>query len=184
MYVSPLASVLSFRGVRPVLGDQVFLAPGARIIGDVMLGDQSSVWYNAVLRGDIHFIRIGRKTNIQDGCVLHVTADTHPVTIGHRVTVGHAAIIHGATIEDGCLIGMGAKILDGARVGAGAMVAAGSVVRPGAEIPPGVLAAGVPARVKRELTASESEEIALSSELYLGYSIQHALELGLIPGKS
>ena len=178
--VSPEARVVSFRGARPILGDRVFLAPGAMIIGDVILAEESSVWYQTVIRGDVNFIRIGRGTNIQDLCLIHGTTDVHPVRIGDSVTIGHGAIIHGASLEDGCLIGMGARILDGARVGAGALIGAGGVVPPGMEIPPRVLAVGSPARVKRALRPEESDGIRESAAHYLEYARLHARELGLI----
>lgn len=179
--VSPDARIQPYRGVRPVIGEGVFIAPGATLIGDVILAERASIWYQTVVRGDVHFIRIGRETNLQDAVVVHVTADTNPVTIGDRVTVGHGAIIHGATIEDGCLIGMGATVLDGARIGEGALIGAGSVVAPGTRIPPGSLALGSPARVKRALTGDEREMVRKAATLYLGYALDHARELGLIP---
>lgn len=179
MYISPDARVISFRGVRPVVANDVFIAPGAVVLGDVILGEKSSIWYNTVVRGDVHFIRIGRESNLQDGTVVHVTNDTFPTTIGDRVTIGHAAVVHGCTIEDGCLIGMRAVVLDGARVGEGTLVAAGSVVAPGDRIPPGVLAMGSPARVRRPLTAEEKERVREAASLYVGYAVDHARELGL-----
>lgn len=182
MFVSPDARIIPFRGVRPILGDGVFVAPGAMLIGDVMIGEKSSIWYQTVVRGDVHVIRIGRETNLQDSCVIHVTADTFSVTIGDSVTVGHGAIVHGAVIEDGCLIGMGATILDGARIGEGSLIAAGSVVAPGARIPPHVLAMGSPARVRRPLQPEERERVRAASELYVGYARAHALELGISNG--
>ncbi len=182
LFVSPDARLIPFHGVRPVLSDSVFIAPGVSLIGDVIVAERSSIWYGTVIRGDVHFIRIGRETNVQDNCVIHVTADTHSVTIGDQVTIGHGAIVHGATLEDGCLIGMGAKVLDGARVGEGALVGAGSLVAPGERIPPGMLALGSPARARRALTAEERERVRKSSELYVGYALQHAHELGLGKG--
>ena len=121
-WISPDARVLPFRGILPSLGSRVFLAAGAVVIGDVVLGDESSVWYNTVIRGDVHRIRIGARTNLQDSVTVHVTAKSHPTTIGDGVTIGHGAIIHGCTLEDGCLVGMGARVLDGAVVGAGAFI--------------------------------------------------------------
>ncbi len=179
--ISRDARVIPFRGIRPVLGDEVFLAPGAIVIGDVIIAERSSIWHNAVVRGDMNFIRIGRATNLQDQCTVHVTSDIHPVHIGDEVTIGHAAVIHGATLEDGCLIGMGAVVLDGARIGAGAMVAAGSVVPPGMNVPPRMLAQGVPARPKRALNEQETRDIRLSAERYVTYALHHAREMGLIP---
>ena len=168
--------------MRPVLGSRVFLAAGAVVIGDVVLGDESSVWYNAVIRGDIHRVRIGSRSNLQDSAVVHVTGGTGPTTIGDEVTVGHGAIIHGCTLEDGCLVGMGAKILDGARVGEGAFVGAGALVTPGLVIPPRVLALGVPARVVRSLGPEDSARVAEASALYVDYAEEHAREQGLLSG--
>jgi gamma-carbonic anhydrase len=172
------ARVFSFRGVRPVIGNEVFLAPGTLILGDVILGEQASIWYHAVVRGDINFIRVGRGTNLQDLSMIHVTEE-HPVRIGDGVTVGHSAVIHGATLEDGCLLGMGAIVLDGARIGEGAMVAAGALVPPGMEIPPRMLALGSPARIKRALTPEEGESIRQSALRYEELARLHVRELGL-----
>ena len=175
--ISRRALILPYHGVRPVIGDDVFLAPGSILIGDVILAEETSIWYQTVVRADVNFIRIGRRTNIQDGSVVHVTNQTHPVRIGEGVTVGHAAIIHGATLEDGCFIGMRALIMDGARIGPGAMVAAGSLVPPDMEIPPRVLAMGSPARVKRSLTQEEIQGIAQSASRYVEYAREHTAEL-------
>jgi len=139
------------------------------IVGDVRIGEESSIWFNAVLRGDINEIRIGRRTNIQDLSVLHVTKD-HPVHIGSGVTVGHHAVIHGATVEDFCLIGMGAILLDNVRVGSHSLVAAGSLVREGFAIPEGVLVAGTPAVVKRTLNAKERSSLEESARNYVRYA--------------
>jgi len=179
--ISPDARVLPFRGMRPVLGKDVFVAPFALVIGDVIVGDGSSIWYQTVVRGDLNFIRIGRNTNLQDACVLHVTAHVHPVRIGHEVSVGHGAIIHGATIADGCLIGMGATIMDGAQLGEQAMVGAHSLVPPGMEVPPRSLVLGSPGRVKRSLSADELRMMAATAEHYRDYARLHAGELGVDP---
>ena len=159
----------TYRGTTPRLDPTVFVAPGAHIIGDVEIGRDSSVWFNTVIRGDVHSIRIGSRTNIQDGCVLHVTAGVYPLVLGSEITVGHGAILHGCTIEDGCLIGMGATILDNAHIGAGSLVAAGSVVRENFRAPPGSLLAGVPASVKRPLTEAEHKGLAQGAENYVRY---------------
>lgn len=163
-------SILPYKGVMPVIHESVFLAEGACVIGDVVLGEGCSVWFNAVIRGDVHTIRIGEGTNVQDGCVLHVTNGTHPLVIGRNVTIGHGAIVHGATVEDGCLIGMGARVLDGSVIGAGSLVAAGAVVLEGFKVPPGSLVAGVPAKVRRSLTAEERAQIERSAMNYREYS--------------
>jgi carbonic anhydrase/acetyltransferase-like protein (isoleucine patch superfamily) len=152
----------------PRIHPSVFLAEGVMVIGDVEIGEKSSVWFNTVLRGDINAIRIGDRANIQDLCAFHVT-NRNEVQIGSDVTIGHGAIVHGATVEDSCLIGMGATLLDGVRVGAHSLVAAGSLVREGFEIPEGMLVAGVPATVKRSLTKEEREAIARSANNYVQY---------------
>ena len=159
-----------YNGKLPSLGERVFVHESALLVGDIEIGDDSSVWPNVVARGDVHWIRIGKETNIQDGCLLHVTADDFPLEIGSRVTVGHGVILHGCTIEDECLIGMGAIILDGAHIEEGALVAAGSLIRMGQVIPAGSLAAGTPAEVKRELTQNEREEILQSAASYAQYA--------------
>ncbi len=159
--------ILKYRDKSPVLGADVFIAPGAVVIGNVEIGDRSSVWFQAVLRGDLMPIRIGTETNIQDGAVLHVTHDQFPCIIGSRVTIGHGAIVHACTVEDECLIGMGAIILDNAVVEKNSLVAAGSVVRPGFRVESGLLAAGNPAEVKRALSPKEIEGILASAQEYL-----------------
>ena len=139
----------------PRIDASAWLAPGAAVVGDVTIGADSSVWYGAVLRGDVNAIRVGARTNLQDQCVLHVTRDRFDCELGDEVTVGHRAVVHGCRIGDGALIGIGAVVLDGARVGEGALVAAGAVVPPDFEVPNGVLAIGVPARLSRRLDESE-----------------------------
>ncbi len=141
-----------FRGVSPLISPTAFIEETAQVIGDVHIGADSSIWFNAVIRGDVNYIRIGESTNIQDGSVLHVTSELSPLVIGDRVTAGHNVILHGCTIKDGALIGMGAIVLDKAVVGEHAFVAAGSVVGMNQEVPPRTLVAGVPAKVKRELS--------------------------------
>lgn len=158
-----------YRGIKPKLHDTVFVAEGAQIIGDVEIGRDSSVWFNTVIRGDVHYIRIGDRTNIQDNSILHVTHEKYPLVIGSEVTVGHGAILHAATIKDRCLIGMGAKVLDNATVGPYALVAAGSLVLEHFVVPEGALVAGVPARVKRMLTEEERQQIVQSAQNYVEY---------------
>lgn len=154
------------RGKRPQLGPGCFVAPGARVIGDVIMGEGTTVWFNAVLRGDnLQPIRIGRFTNVQDGCILH-TEDERGTVLGDYVTMGHRSIVHCATVHDRCLIGNGAIVLDGATVGPDAIVAAGAVVPPGAVIPPRSMAMGVPARVVRQLRDEELADIVQSAEDY------------------
>ncbi|MBU1651409.1 gamma carbonic anhydrase family protein [bacterium] len=159
--------IISFRDKIPMIGKDVFIADSAHIIGDVTIGDRSSIWYNAVLRGDLMPITIGTETNIQDGAVLHITSDQWPCIVGNRVTVGHAAVVNACTVEDDCLIGMGAIILDGAIIEKKCMIAAGAVVRPGVRIPSGVLAAGTPAQIKRNLTPEELEFLSHAADEYL-----------------
>jgi carbonic anhydrase/acetyltransferase-like protein (isoleucine patch superfamily) len=156
-----------------MIGRDVFIAPSAELIGDVTVGDRSSIWYHCVLRGDLMPVSVGEDSNVQDGCILHVTHDEWPCIVGSRVTIGHGAIIHACTIEDECLIGMGAVILDGAVVEKNSLVAAGSVVRPGFRVPSGHLVAGNPAKVKRPLTEQELEGIHFSVNEYLRLSEEY-----------
>ena len=165
----PGKMILPYRGIRPRIHPSVFIAEGAQIIGDVEIGAESSVWFNTVIRGDVHYIRIGEKTNVQDNCVLHVTHETYPLVVGSGVTVGHGAILHAATIKDHCLIGMGAKVLDNATVGSYSLVAAGALVLEGFEVPEGVLVAGIPAKIKRKLTDEERRQIVQSAQNYINY---------------
>ena len=153
----------------PKIHSSVFIAEGAHVIGDVEVGKDSSIWFNAVVRGDVNFIRIGERTNIQDACVLHVTHERYPLFIGSNVTVGHSAVVHAATVHDYCLIGMGAVVLDNARIGPYSLIAAGAVVVGNATIPEGVLAAGVPAKVVRPLTEEERRSLAQSAQNYVDY---------------
>jgi carbonic anhydrase/acetyltransferase-like protein (isoleucine patch superfamily) len=150
-----------------------FVAPGAVVIGDVVLGDESSVWYHTTVRGDVNWIRIGNRTNLQDGCVVHVDSGRYPTQIGDEVTVGHRVILHGCTVEDLSLIGMGAVLLNGVVVGRGSLVAAGAVVREGMRIPPGSLVAGVPATVRRPLEASNLDDFRASAAHYVELARTH-----------
>jgi len=171
--------LVSFEGRLPRLGARVWVAPGAYVTGDVELGDDVSFWFHTVARGDVNWIKIGARTNIQDGSVLHVNHGTHPLVIGAGVVVGHHAVVHGCTIEDGALIGIGARVLDGAVVGAGAQIGAGAVVAPGHRIPAGHLALGIPARVVRPLTEEESRRIADTCERYAALKEKYR---GVLPG--
>lgn len=161
--------VLPYKGVNPRLHESVFIAEGARVIGDVEIGPDSSVWFNAVVRGDVHYIRIGSRTNVQDNSTLHVTKDTHPLVIGDEITIGHNVTLHGCTLEGRSLIGMGAVILDGAVIPEDSIVGAGALVTEGKTFPPGSLILGSPARAARELTVDEKARIARSAENYVGY---------------
>lgn len=156
----------------PIVHESVWLAPGSFIVGNVEIGAESSVWYNAVIRGDSDAVRIGQRTNMQDGVVIHTQKDS-PTIIGDDVSMGHNAVVHGATVENGCLIGMSATVLNNAVVGAGSLVAAGAVVPQNMVIPPHSLVAGVPARVIRELGEKDREAVRLNSERYLEYTGHH-----------
>lgn len=155
-----------FQDKTPNIHESCFVAPSADVIGDVTIGEKSSIWYHTVLRGDVDCIKIGSYTNIQDGTIVHV-AKGFPAIIGNNVTVGHRAIIHGCTIKDGAFIGMGAIVLDGAVIGEGALIGAGALVTEGKEIPPYSLVLGVPARVVKELTP---EYIEMEKKLYMSYA--------------
>jgi carbonic anhydrase/acetyltransferase-like protein (isoleucine patch superfamily) len=163
---SPGAILRGFGGTQPRLHESVWVAPGAVVVGDVEIGRDSSVFYGAVLRGDVERIRIGERTNIQDQATLHVTAERFPTLLGNEITVGHRAVVHGCRVGDGALIGIGAIVLDGAEIGENALVAAGAVVRPGQRVEAGQLVAGVPARPQRALS---DEEIALQRDRTLRY---------------
>lgn len=169
----PSATVRAYRDLEPRIHESVVILDGARIIGDVTIGSGSSVWYNTVIRGDVHTVSIGVDTNIQDNSVLHVTHDRFSLTIGDRVTVGHAARIHGCVVEEETLIGIGAVVLDGAVIRRHAMVAAGAVVPPGTIVESGVLVAGVPAKPIRALTEAEIADLPRSAERYRRYALNH-----------
>ena len=154
-----MGKVLPYKGVYPKIGEGVFLAEGSFVIGDVEIGDGSSIWFNTVVRGDVNYIRIGKNTNIQDLTMVHVTTAKYPTIIGDNVTIGHRAMIHGCVIGNNCLIGMGAIILDGVKIGNNCLVAAGSLLTQGKEFPDGVLIKGAPAKVARELSPEEIEMI-------------------------
>src|SRR5437764_13484198 len=143
---------------KPIIGRNVYLARGAVVVGDVTLGDHSSVWYNAVLRGDINRIVVGHHTNIQDNAVVHV-ADDYPCLVGNYVTVGHSAIVHACTVGDECLVGMGAIILDGAVIGEQSLIGANALVKQGMKVPPGSLVLGSPAKIVKELTPDERKQL-------------------------
>ncbi len=161
--------IIEYGGITPVLHESVFVANGAKIIGDVVIGKDSTVWYNCVIRGDVHEIRIGDRTNIQDLSMLHTTFNKHPLYIGNNVTVGHMAMLHGCTIHDTVLIGMQSTILDRAVINPYSMIAAGAVVLEGMVVPEGTLVAGVPAKVVRELTQAERDKLDQSAQNYVDY---------------
>ena len=163
-------TVAPYNGIKPRIDPSVLLADGCRIVGDVQIGEESSVWFNTVIRGDIHFIVIGARTNVQDLSVLHVTHGSHPLVIGNEVTIGHSVTVHGCTLQNRCLIGIGAVVLDGAVVEEESMVAAGAVVTPGFVVPHGKLVGGVPARVMRDLTDAEVADLSASAARYVEYA--------------
>lgn len=179
--MDPLTEQLDrFLRKRPTLGADVYLASTAVVVGDVTIGEHSSVWYNSVLRGDINFIHIGHHTNIQDNVVVHL-ADDYPAIIGDFVTVGHSATIHSCVVGDETLVGMGATILDGAEIGAQCLVGAHSLVTPGTLIPAGSLVMGSPARVKRALTPAERADLKHWADKYVAngaYCLKHGINVG------
>jgi carbonic anhydrase/acetyltransferase-like protein (isoleucine patch superfamily) len=144
-----------FKDIYPKVHETAFVTDDAIVIGDVAIGEDASIWFGSIVRGDVNFIRIGARTNIQDGTVIHVSSKTHSTILEHEITVGHRVTLHGCYVETGCLIGIGAILLDGVRVGANSLVAAGSLLTPGTQIPPGSLVMGSPAKVKRPLTDDE-----------------------------
>jgi gamma-carbonic anhydrase len=163
-----------FEDKEPRLGLNVFVAEDALVLGEVTIGDESSIWYGTIIRGDVHSISIGSRTNIQDRCVVHVTTDTHPTRIGDRVTIGHGAILHGCTLGDRTLVGMGAIILDGVVVGEGSVIAAGALLPPGQTYSPGSLIVGAPGKVKRAVTAEELGWILQIADQYVTLSKRHS----------
>jgi carbonic anhydrase/acetyltransferase-like protein (isoleucine patch superfamily) len=166
--------IRSFRGVRPTIASSAYVDESAQVIGDVVIGDESSVWMNAVVRGDVNTIRIGRRTNLQDGTIVHVMREpSHPTAVGDEVTVGHGAILHGCTVADRCLIGMGAILLNGSSVGADCIVAAGTLLTEGAVVPPRSLVMGSPGKVRRALTDGEVAFIRDSAANYVGYRLDY-----------
>ena len=162
-----------YRGQLPRIHQTAFIDDSAQVIGDVEIGEESSVWMCVVIRGDVHRIRIGRRSNIQDGTIIHVMKDTHPTTIGDDVTIGHAAVIHGCTIEDRCLIGMGAILLNGVLIGGGSIVAAGTLLPEGTQVPPRSLVMGSPGKVRRTLSDADLEEIQMYADRYVAYRLDY-----------
>jgi len=163
----------SFLGRHPKIAASAFIEDSAQVVGDVVVGEHSSIWFHAVVRGDVHAIRIGRETNIQDNCVLHGYKDLHPVTLGDRVTVAHAVNLHGCLVEDDCLIGIGAIVLNGARIGQGSIIAAGALVPEGTQVPPGSVFMGAPARLHRRASDADRQLIARHAANYVAYKDQY-----------
>jgi carbonic anhydrase/acetyltransferase-like protein (isoleucine patch superfamily) len=169
--------IRSYKGITPKIPATCYVDGSAQVIGDVELGENASIWMNAVVRGDVHYIRIGANSNIQDCSVMHGMLNQWPVVVGDWVTVGHSVTLHGCVIEDRCLIGMGSIILNGARVGAGSIVAAGTLIPEGVVIEPGSLVMGSPGKVRRKLTEEDQESILKYARNYLGYKEQYLKEL-------
>jgi len=162
--------IRTFQGIKPTIPSSCFIEDTGVVIGDVVMGENCSVWFHAVIRGDVNYIRIGNRTNIQDLCMLHVTHDTHPLLIGTDVTVGHSVVLHGCTIHDRVLVGMGAIIMDGAVIGEDSVVGAGALVVEGTVVPPKSLILGSPAKIKRPVTDEELAWIKKSAENYVKYA--------------
>ncbi|MBL8042499.1 MAG: gamma carbonic anhydrase family protein [Nitrospira sp.] len=165
--------IRTFQGIKPTVPQSCFIEDTAVVIGDVVMGEECSAWFHAVIRGDVNYIRIGNRTNVQDLCMLHVTHDTHPLIIGDDVTIGHNVVLHGCTIQNRVLVGMGAIIMDGAVIGEDSVVGAGALVTEGTIVPPKSLILGSPAKVKRPVTEQELAWIRESAQNYIRYSRQY-----------
>jgi carbonic anhydrase/acetyltransferase-like protein (isoleucine patch superfamily) len=174
MVADPGPLLLAYEGRAPRVDASAWIAPGATLIGDVRVGAGSSVWYGCTLRGDVHHVRVGERSNVQDHSVLHVTQDRFPTEVGDEVTIGHRAVVHGCRLGDGVLVGIGAVVLDGAEVGEGAWVGAGALVAPGSRIPARMLALGVPARPVRLLEDAERDEQRARTLRYVDTARRHA----------
>ena len=168
--------IRSYKGVSPTIPESCYIDDSAQVIGDVVLGENASIWMNAVVRGDVHYIRIGANSNIQDCSVMHGMLNQWPVVVGDWVTVGHSVTLHGCVVEDRCLIGMGVVILNGAHIGAGSIIAAGTLIPEKTVIEPGSLVMGVPGKVKKKLSAEEQEGILRYGRNYLGYKETYLAE--------
>jgi len=166
----------AYKGRRPVVDPSAYVDQSAQVIGDVEIGPESSIWMGAVVRGDVNVIRIGARSNVQDGSIVHVMHDTHPTRIGDDVTIGHAAVVHGCTIADRVLVGMSATILNGAVIGEDSIVAAGSLVTEGMVVPPRSMVMGVPAKVRRTLSDAEVASILDFSQNYVRYRLDYAAD--------
>ena len=168
-----MPTILSLPGKQPVFGEKCFLAPNATVIGEVTMGDECSIWFNAVVRGDVHFIQMGNRVNVQDGAVIHCTYQKHPTRIGNNVSIGHLALVHGCTIHDDVLIGMGAIVMDECVVHSNSIIAAGAVLLEGTIVEAGSIYAGVPARkvkeISQEMISGEINRIARNYVTYAGW---------------
>jgi carbonic anhydrase/acetyltransferase-like protein (isoleucine patch superfamily) len=165
-----------FRSIHPTVHPSAFVDISAQVIGDVHIGPESSVWMNVVVRGDVNYIRVGSRSNLQDLTLVHVMRNTHPTIVGDDVTIGHSAVVHGCTIEDRCLIGMGVILLNGCRIGTGSIVAAGTLVPEGVVVPPGSMVMGVPGKVRRVLTPDEDASIKWYADNYVRYRLDFQAE--------
>ena len=159
--------IRTYRGVAPQVAVSAYVDPSAQVLGDVIIGEQSSIWCNTTLRGDVNYIRIGNGTSIQDNSVCHVEEGLFPLIVGNRVTVGHSAVLHGCVIEDECLIGIGAIVLNGARIGKGSVIGAGALIPEGMQIPPASMVMGVPGKIRREVTPEEQERFRVNADHYI-----------------
>jgi carbonic anhydrase/acetyltransferase-like protein (isoleucine patch superfamily) len=165
--------IRTFQGIKPTIAGSAFIEETAVVVGDVHIGEESSVWFNAVVRGDVHYIRIGDRTNIQDLSVIHVTHGTHPTVLGNDITIGHHVVLHGCTVKDRVLVGMGAIVMDGVVIGEDCIVGAGALLTEGTIVPSGSLILGAPARVKRSVTDDERAWIKDSARNYVQYARQY-----------
>jgi len=170
-------SIITYNGKTPNIHPSVFICEGVKIIGEVEIREGCSIWYNTVIRGDVNYIKIGKQTNIQDLCMLHVTHETHPLIIGNNVSIGHGVKLHGSTLNDNCLIGTGAILLDGSIINSYSLVAAGAIIKENFVVPEGVLVAGIPAQVVRELTSQELDRINETAKHYLNYVVEYRSQL-------
>ena len=165
-----MALILPVKGISPQMGNNCWLAPNATVVGNVTLGDDCTVWFNAVIRGDVHYIKIGQRCNIQDGAVVHCTYQKSPTTIGNYVSIAHNAIVHGCTIHDRVLVGMGAIIMDGAVIGEGSIIAAGAIITQNTIVPPNSIYAGNPAKFLKEVSPDASEVFMRTANNYVMYA--------------
>lgn len=165
-----MALILPVNGIAPQFGQNCWLAPNATIVGEVVMGDDCTVWFNAVVRGDVHFIKIGNRCNIQDGAVIHCTYQKAPTTIGNLVSIAHNAVVHGCTLEDRVLVGMGAIIMDGAVIGTGSIIAAGAIVTQNTIVPPGSIYAGNPAKFLKPVSEAAAEVFDRTANNYVMYA--------------